>query len=211
MRKVEWVLGGFISILLLATVAYVAWWYWLAPMPSSSQHSDVRTQLAARPAATPVVSGSTALAGFPLAETVALNWSSDAVLVSASATWPVGSDFSQGKAPWSYTFYAPELGKASLVTVAEGKATLVSESRTDNPGTAIASAATWQVDSQKAVESLRQFGGDDFVAEHGQATAILTLAPGAPLRWEAVLFANGSGQSMNVMISAEDGSILRSG
>lgn len=98
---------------------------------------------------------------------------------------------------------------AALIVVADGMASVASQSQSAAPGSGVA-IVDWQVDSLDAVTTLRLHGGDLFLKENGQATLILTLSNRDQPKWEAVLFANQNGRSMSVVIDANDGSILSS-
>lgn len=207
MTRLEWLLGGVLSLLLIAGLILAAFIFW--PEPELPDPISLVTASGTRPEllmqATSVYSGQTALTAYRKAEASARQWAADAQMMRGAASWPEGSRFETGEESWDFTFYSAAKASVALIAVVEDRVTLVSEQRTfETPQ--LPEAAAWQVDSPAAVQRLLTDGGQAFIEEQGPATLLLTLAAEADdFYWEMVLFKAESGQTLAVRLNAATG------
>lgn len=212
MKRVEWVLGILLVVLLLIVVG-ISVSLWLQPGTTAVSNQQRQTNIAAGVAPTSVFPGATARVSYAAAQQGIADWHSDAILLQATATWPQGAsqaDIRSGVANWGYTFYSPSTNSATLVTVINNTPTRGTESPYTPPD-AIVDTGAWVLDSQQAVQLFLEQGGDAFLRNNRITTLIMQLATGNPsgrMEWLVSLFANESQQAYTMRIDATSGEIL---
>lgn len=203
MTRLEWILGGVLTLLVLAIAALLLL-SWLGPRsaPALSPASAAMIQ------PTSTFKGQTAHSAFDAAQPVAIDWAADARMINAMATWPEGSDIEQGAATWTFTFYSAGQPGTALISVIDNDATLVSSSGQAEPSLAAVNRAEWQLDSRDAIQRLLAAGGQSFLEQQGQATLILNLSVKEQVEWEGVLFVNATGESFSRRLDAKNGEVI---
>lgn len=212
MNRLEWILGILLVVMLLIVVG-ISVLLWRRPdLPGiadgstaanvESETTDISTRLK-----------HTAQLSYAAAQRIALDWHNDAVLFDATATWPSGAtetELRSGVADWGYTFYSPDGGATTLVTVRDGEASQLSESPYSS-STPLADLGGWNLDSQTAIDIFLKEGGAEFMRDERPTTLIVKLTtdnPGGRLEWFLSLFAEASGRAFNMRIDATTGEIL---
>ncbi|MCB8966147.1 MAG: hypothetical protein H6660_04555 [Ardenticatenaceae bacterium] len=216
MNRLEWVLGILLVLLLLVVIGVSAL-LWLQPRTPDVPEGYVQTTAVSQPVAgvapTSVVPGNTAKIAYAFAQRSVADWYADAVLLDASTTWPQGAtetDLRTGIANWGYTFYSPEAGTATLVTVTGDTSQRISESAYTPPAS-ITDAGAWLLDSQQAVQIFLDNGGGAFMRDNGITTLIMQLTTSNPserMEWFASLISNENGRSYSMRIDATSGDVL---
>jgi hypothetical protein len=213
MNRLEWVLGIFLVVLLLAVLG-MAVILWTQPRdPAPGTRSSANGEQAALVAPTPVFAGETARAAFARAEAQAQTWQDDVMLLRADATWPQGTpmlELLDGSSTWAFTFYSPSQEAIRQVTVMEDKVTLLAE-RAYRPSQPLLSTAGWQIDSSSAVQSFLVHGGQDFMQEEGITSLTISLRTdnhNGRITWFVSSVATETDNSLMMDIDAHTGEVL---
>lgn len=166
------------------------------------------------PAPTAAFRGETAMRAYAAAQQAAALWQADAQLVSATATWPRGTQpdgLRPGLSTWGFAFYSPGASATARVAVVDGAAALV-ESGPGAPDAPLLGLTGWQIDSDTAVDRFLTAGGETFLQQNGIATVTLTLDlhnSDGRASWIASAFGSGSGRGFTARIDATSGDILQ--
>lgn len=209
MRRAEWVLGVLLVVLLVAVVVLsLIFWF----QPERSVNTAV-TNTTAVIEPTSIYKEYTAMTAFALSEREAKAWQSDAQLLKVTATWTQGAgrnDLSSGSQTWNFTYYSASQTAIRNLTVLEDKPNFLSEKSVDS---ALSPATTsgWRVDSSQAVRTFLADSGDDFLANQGISTLMMTLTTdnaNGRIEWFLSLFANESGNALTMRIDATSGEII---
>ena len=209
MNRLEWVLGILLVALLLIVVGLSALLWFKPSLPQMGR--DVPSAGAIAP--TSVFAGQTAKLGYTAAQKGLGEWYNDALLLSATATWPQGADeatIRSGAESWAYTFYSPENGKTALVTVTEGEAKLLSEGDY-NGSVPISDVGGWNLDSEDAVRIFMDEGGAAFLSSAGPTTMVVKLTmsnDNGRIEWFVSLIDTTNGDFLNMRIDANSGEVL---
>lgn len=207
MNRFERLLVAVLALLALA-IGGILLVLWLQPDPAAPPPG-----LAAA-APTTAFGGETAMRAYAAAQQAAALWQADAQLVSATATWPRGTQpdgLRPGLSTWGFAFYSPGANATARIAVVDGAATLV-ESGTGALDTPLLSMTGWQIDSDTAVEQFLAAGGETFMQQNGIATVTLTLDlrdVDGRVSWIASAFGSGSGRGYTARIDATSGEILQ--
>jgi hypothetical protein len=219
MNRLEWILG-IVLVVLLLVVAVVSLTFWFrndrtaVPAPAANS-ATIIAQRADDIAPTPEYEGRSAIVAYAAAQNSALEWQSDARLLTAQATWPQGSTAQQllkGEESWGFTFYSPAAQRIAVFSVVEDTAAKVSEG--DHQQTdPVLSASGWNLDSQDAIEVFLAGGGNTFLAEQGVSTMTMALMASdaevnGRLEWQISLFSLQSGQAFTMRLDATSGEVL---
>jgi hypothetical protein len=190
MRRSEWIIGGILGLVVVGVlVALLA--YWLNSRPEDPD--DINN-----------IENSTAFEAFDLAQPVAQQWSSDARLLTARASWQPQVDFRDGRSSWSMIFYSAAESATAVISVADGKAQMI-RTRTQTENIQPGDLSNWQVDSPAAVTNILQQGGDDFMTLHAKVNLILTLDTQGSPTWRSTFLDTDSKQTFNLNITADTG------
>lgn len=191
MRRLEWIIGGLLAIFLILGLGVAAIVFISPPLIEEESPAEI-----------------TALSAYNLALPIVRQWSADAALVNARATWQDGADFSLGQASWGFVFYSPSQASTLLVAVTNGQATRLN-SRPIDQVPPLVSAGDWNIDSETAVRLLLNNGGSGFVNTHSGATfnLILNATQGQPV-WEGAFIAQETGRTLHVRLDAGSGDVL---
>jgi hypothetical protein len=218
MNRLEWILGILLVVLLLAVVV-LSFVFWFQPQArTAAGPPNSATVIAARAddiAPTSVFEGQTAKIAFATAQRRAQEWQSDAMLLSATATWPQGArqeELLTGETTWGFTFYAPSTGATATISVVEDKAQLVSQG-THQPASPPLDAGGWKLDSKEAIQSLLDEGGAGFISNEGVTILTMTLSTDNQyqnnrVEWLLALIAPQSGHTLTMRLDANSGEIL---
>ncbi len=219
MNRLEWILG-IVLVVLLVVVAVLSLTFWFrndrTAVPAAAANSaTIIAQRADDIAPTPQYDGRSAIVAYAAAQNEALAWQSDAQLLTAQATWPQGATAAQllkGEESWGFTFYSPSAERIAVFSVVEDEVSLVSEG--DHQQTdPLLSASGWNLDSQEAVSTFLQHGGNTFLAEQGVSTMTMALLASdtegnGRLEWQISLFSLQSGQALTMRLDATSGEVL---
>lgn len=207
MTRIERTLAVLLVLLLVVVLVFVAF---LLFFPERAQQQPVG-QAGIEP--TSVLTGQTAHRAYANARSVATVWQADAMLATASATWPQGltrDELAEGQAVWTFTFYSPAAQEVATITVANGAGTVVNSQPAGAP-LDLLEVNGWQVDSSEAIQTMLENGGDGFVANAGFVTLNMNLSlanTNGRVEWLAGLFSNQAGTSLTHRIDGTSGEIL---
>ncbi|MCA9946242.1 MAG: hypothetical protein H6656_09725 [Ardenticatenaceae bacterium] len=209
-------------VVLLIVVAGLSLTFWFGNRSTavSNTTANSATIIAERAddiAPTSVFDGRTAMVAYAKAQQTAEDWQPDAVLLNAQATWPQGTtatDLRQGKTTWGFTFYAASVQKIAIVSVVEDTAVVVSEGP-HNQEAPILSVTGWNLDSQEAIESFLNAGGNSFIESAGVSTLTMALFTddqerNGRMEWQISLFSLQTNQALTVRLDATSGELLES-
>ncbi len=211
MNRLEWVLGIFLVVLLLVMVG-LGIMLWTQPTSPDDLAASGLSDRAALVAPTPVFQGDTARTAYARAEAQIQSWQADAILFSATATWPQGATIQElidGASTWSLTFYSPANQTARPAAVVEEQVTLMAESRfTAVPD--LTSVTAWEIDSDRAVQIFLAEGGQEFMRQHPVTTLHMTLgidAEDGRYVWSISLLAELTEEMFKMKIDAANGEV----
>ena len=109
----------------------------------------------------------------PAAE-LAGQWQEDARLAAVFGGWSAVGAQSGAQVEWAFQFFSPSVQRLALVTVADGTARVALDSA--SPYTVPTfSSRDWRVDSDKALWTWWDHGGEDLVAQHPDADLAMEL------------------------------------
>ena len=216
MNRLEWILGILLVVLLLVVIVFslMLWFQPNLPTAAPANSATVIANRAVQPAPTSVFEGQTAMVAFAVAQQTAVTWQNDAVLLTASATWPQGSTpqmLLEGETTWGYTFYSPATQQTALISVVENKAQLVNESRTDDSLDLLA-VSGWNIDSRDAIQTFLAEGGATFMSQQGTTALTMQLSTeneDGRIEWIVSLFAYQTRNSLTMHIDATSGDIVQ--
>lgn len=194
MSRLEWIIGGLFGLVLVAILALGL--ILLQPEPASSPNIG-----------DPIITVQTAQSSYRDAAEAAAAWADDALLLSASASWPAGSAFAPIEANWSFVFYSASRQATALFPVIGVQAAFLGAR---DAGTAYqpADISQWQIDSPEAVTELLKRGGQEFIENRGPAGLNLTLSSDGRFTWKASLIAAESGHTFTILLDANSGELL---
>ncbi len=219
MKRVEWILGIILVVLLIA-VAVLSLTFWFrndrtAVSVPAANSATIIAERADDIAPTSVYDGRSAIVAYAAAQKTAIAWQPDAQLLNAQATWPQGAtvaELRQGETSWGFTFYAPAAQQIALISVVEDQASLISqgEHQQSDP---LLSASGWNLDSQDAIEIFLSEGGNTFLANSGVSTLTMALLASdvegnGRLEWQLSLFSMQTGQAFTMRLDATSGEVL---
>jgi len=173
---------------------------------------------AGRPGATTGPVRQEATADVPLieaharAESRAVDWSEDAVLVRVEANWNVTADWNATALPpfaWSFLFYAPSEGTLATVVVDDTELLWVPPAAVPVVPVAIETFPPAYAPDLAWLTFLAA-GGDTFIQDHPQAQVTFRLAPDdAALMWTVSAFHDGD--RVQVTLDAQSGVVAIDG
>lgn len=206
MTRVEKWLVGILALLALV-IGGTLLLLWLQPDPTAIPSGPVP------PAPTAAFGGETAMRAYAAAQQAVAPWQADAQLVSATATWPRGTQpdaLRPGRSTWGFTFYSPSAGATAVVAVVDGAAQLV-ESGPAVLDAPLLNVTGWQVDSDTALDQFLAAGGTEFLQQNGITTVTLTLDlqdVDGRVAWIAAAVGSGNGRGFTTRIDATSSDIL---
>jgi hypothetical protein len=172
------------------------------------------TDSASRPARSTelTVSGDTARRAFAPAAEMAAQWQPDAGLAGIS-----GQLLMVGKKPgdeieWGFQFFSPSTQELALVAVSGGKARMVRPPMLSPYKLSTFSADEWPVDSDRALQTWWEQGGDVMVKQHAQVDAAIQLRTSEELGRQPVWAIAGvvadENMTLTIFVNASDGSVV---
>jgi hypothetical protein len=216
MSRLEWILG-IALVILLGVVIVLSLLFWFRPdAPVASGPGDTAAILAERAddiAPTSVFEGRTAQFAFAAAQRAALEWKSDAALISASATWPQGASQQElltGETNWEFTFYTPAENSVAQISVLEDEATFRSEMQSAQTLQPM-QASGWTIDSRDVMRQFLDQRGSAFMGENGVTTLTMMLSADGQqgrIEWLVSLFATQTGKSLTMRFDATTGEVI---
>lgn len=153
------------------------------------------------------ISRMTAKNSYVIARPVAQQWAADAQLIGLSATWDAGRNFQEGEGDWSLTFYSPSKSATALISVIDGRATLIN-ARGVTESLQSRRFDLWQIDSPAVVEQLRANGGNEFLRSQPDASLTLSLKLLGDAAWKARLIHQESRRQFSVQLDVDNGAII---
>lgn len=196
MSRLEWFISGVLGLLIVVGAA--AFMYFSAESGAdagSQDSSDVAVQ----------GSGHSARSAYEVAAVTAREWTLDAQLLSATASWPAGSaPFAPGAAGWGFQFYSAAQQSTALIAVSDGQARIV---RSNKATTSLAplNIDGWLVDSPQIIESVMAEGGQQFLEHNNAAALILTLNLVDQFQWKVRLIDTETNKSFQMTINPASG------
>ncbi len=217
MSRLEWILGLVLLLLLIAAGGLaVSLWRGSTGQPAAPESPELAlaSELANDIAPTRSTPQQTAKNAYVIAQQSAQAWQADAVLVSATATWPQGlqaADLMSGKETWGFVFYSPATKNTAVVSVSDGVATL--SPRTTQRQLSLFDVTSWQRDSAEATEIFLNNGGAGFIEREGITVYSMTLSMNNPngngrVEWLMTLLSTQNGHSLTVRVDAASGELL---
>ncbi|MCB8985033.1 MAG: hypothetical protein H6659_14470 [Ardenticatenaceae bacterium] len=217
MSRLEWILGIVLLLLLVAAGGLaVSLWRGSGARTAVPQSEEVAlaAEFAQDVAPTRTTPQQTAKHAYVVAQEAAQAWQSDAVLVSATATWPQGlraADLAAGKETWGFIFYSPAINKTAVVSVTEGTATL--SPRDTERQLSLFDVTSWQRDSAEATEIFLNNGGAGFIEREGITVYSMTLSMNdsngnGRVEWLMSMLSTQNGHSLTIRIDAASGELL---
>ncbi len=190
MRRSEWILGGLLGIIVV-TILLALIFFWLNSQPE--EEFDINN-----------IENVTAVEAYNLAQPIAQNWSSDAALLSARASWQPEINFSDGRASWVIIFYSSTKSETAMISVADTKAQMV-RTTPQSDQIQLGNVANWQLDSPAAIEQLLNLGADEFMTFHAKVNLILVLDAQETLTWRSTFLDTDTKESYILNITADTG------
>jgi hypothetical protein len=212
MSRLEWILGGVLALLLLL-IGLVAAFLWLQPDDPPTLADTGFGGDTVGFEATSVFAGQTAQIAYATAQQAAVAWQADALLTSATATWPQGAArelMLSGAADWGFTFYSVSASAIAVFSVTGSQANLVTQGAAETQATA-ADLGGWQVDSPAVATTLLEQGGSAFIDQEGLTTLVMTLSTNTQagrIEWFASLVGNQTGNSLNLVMNGTTGEVI---
>jgi hypothetical protein len=155
----------------------------------------------------PLFQNTTAMEAYAIAEPVARQWATDAMLLNISAAWQPGLDFQTGETSWSLTFYSADQSEMSLISIIDKGATLTN-SRTIEGLFDPEDMEEWQVDSPQAISQLMSTGGQEFMDREGSANLTMRLNLDGQTTWKSTLINKDSRRTFSLSLNANSGKII---
>jgi hypothetical protein len=193
----------------LVVVVFVLLSQVISRAPSSSQAVVAAT--APPQAAARLPGGShTVRSLYPRADQAARTWNGDAVLVSATASWPFArlDDLSQAT-DWVFQFYSPGTHQIYVVGVGPERITPIVGSHSPYALSAIP-PEQWQVDSHVAISTWLDHGGAQFLSGHSVVDVSARLRYGEDGRsaWTVMGMARDQDLFHTVTVDAASGQVM---
>jgi hypothetical protein len=158
------------------------------------------------------LAGTTARDALAMAEAPADAWAPDARLINARGTFASSDDPLAADPGWTLTFYSPARRSTALFLVAGGEAMLINSRLADGAleeTVAEGELVVWTVDSPEALAQVMAAGGRSFLADHPEATLLLTLNLLDDVRWTGTFVDKETRLTHAVEIRADSGEVLR--
>jgi hypothetical protein len=196
--SVRWLLLLGLSLILLAVVGALVY--------------DRSTGPAALPPAAGLAdSHVTARQAFAPAAEFARQWREDARLVGVSGRWSAVGTQPGSQVEWAFQFFSPSIQRLALITVAGEGARMVRESVSPYPVPTF-STQEWRVDSDQALWTWWDRGGEDLVARRPDADLAMQLRMpqqgGGQPAWTVVGSAAGMDTIFTVVVNATGGALV---
>ena len=153
----------------------------------------------------------TARQAFAPAAELAAQWQEDARMAAVSGRWSAVGAQAGGQVVWASQFFSPSTQRLALITVADGTARMVREGVSPFVVPTF-SSQEWRVDSDRALWTWWDHGGEDLVAQHPEADLAMQLrvpdeGGGQPV-WTVVGSVAGTETAFTVMMNAIDGALV---
>ncbi len=213
MSRLEWILGILLAVLLLLA-AGISLVLWFRPTMSTTA-PDLGLELDPLAVApTAVYEGKTARFAYGLAQRTAVSNQPDSVLLTASADWPHGSGLDQledGKTTWVFSFYSPSTGKTAVYSIADDNIFHITDGTYNPIVSPLINAGSWEVDSNKAMQSFLDEGARSFLQREGVTTTTFIFTTDNPedrIVWDMVMFSANTGNTFQMKINATTGEVI---
>ena len=196
----RWLLSlGVAGSVLLAVVVGVVVYYQLVETAVSPSAREVAS------------SQSTALQAFVPAAQLAGEWQDGAHLSAVSGHLAMVGMQPHRRVEWAFQFYAPATRQLALITVTDGAARMVREVLSPYAVPTF-SAEEWLVDSDRALQTWWDRGGESLVAQRPDVDLVLQLRvpdgeAGQPVWTVAALMAE-SETAFTVVVNATDATVV---
>lgn len=155
-------------------------------------------------------SGTTARQALAPAAELAAQWQNDAQLAVVSRQWLEAGKQIGADGEWAFQFFSPSTRRLALVTVTGGTASLARESSSPYSVPTF-STGEWQVDSDRALETWWERGGQMLLARRPDATLVMQLrvpdGGGEYPVWTVAGFA-GTENVISIALNGTDGAVV---
>lgn len=212
MRRVDWFIGLGLFLVLLA-VAIMALFFWQQSRLDLALTPVANVPLVAASGGSYTAVGETALTAFGRAQNRALTWQSDAVLVDASATWPIITKWEmllEGRENWTFTFYSPSQQAAVSISVVNETAAMGAPYPARNPVQTLGTEGL-RINSDTAVQTFLNSGGAQFLQTEAYTTFFMhlnTATANGRIEWTLAAVSQQTGKSFTMTLDATTGDIL---
>ncbi len=206
MRRFELIAGFLIATIVFILSAYFVT-SWREAQRADKQLAIVSEALTTKAISTPAWFGHTAKSAFRYAQPIAAEWAEDAQLVSLTANWSPGIDFTVGYGVWTLVFYSPAMEATALLSVSDTRVTIVSSRQQKLDAAHIIDADLWRIDSPAAIDRMMEEGGGAFTSTIGRPTLTMSLKNNGAPTWDFILL-GGIGNSYTAQLDAGNGAAL---
>lgn len=188
---------GLVLIFALGLLAY-------GQLTNSASRSMGTTKLA--------VGGDTARQAFAPAAELAAQWQEDAGLTAVSTQLLAVGKGSGNDAEWGFQFFSPSTQKLALVAVSGGKARMVRPPMLSPYALPTFSLEQWPIDSDRALQTWWDHGGNSIVKQYPQVDAKMQLRVSEDLGnrpvWVVAGIVANRNTTLTIFVNAGDGSVV---
>jgi hypothetical protein len=193
-----WLMGiGLVLIFALGLLAY-------GQLVDSASRPMGTTKLA--------VSGDTARQAFAPAAELAAQWQEDAGLTAVSTQLLAVGKGTGNDVEWGFQFFSPSTQKLALVAVSGGKARMVRPPMLSPYMLSTFSLEQWPIDSDRALQTWWDHGGDSIVKQYAQVDAKMQLRVSEDLGnqpvWVVAGIVANRDTTLTLFVNAGDGSVV---
>jgi hypothetical protein len=158
------------------------------------------------------VGGNTARQAFAPAAKLAEQWQQDARLTSVSGQLSAVGQGSGNKIEWGFQFFSPATQEMALVAVNDGEARMVRSPMLSPYKLPTFSLDEWLVDSNQALQTWWERGGDSLVKQYTQVDIVMQLRisreQGSQPVWAVAGVIAGKNTTLTIFVNASDGSVI---
>jgi hypothetical protein len=172
------------------------------------------TNSASRPMGTAklAVGGDTARQAFAPAAELAAQWQEDAGLAAVSTQLLAVGKGTGNDVEWGFQFFSPSTQKLALVAVSGGKARMVRPPMLSPYTLSTFSLEQWPIDSDRALQTWWDHGGDSMVKQYAQVDAKMQLRVSEDLgnqpAWVVAGIVANRNTTLTLFVNAGDGSVV---
>jgi hypothetical protein len=158
------------------------------------------------------VGGDTARRAYASAAEMAAQWQQDARLAGVSGQLPAVGRRTGNEVEWGFQFFSPATQEMALVAVNDGQARMVRPPMLSPYKLTTFSPDEWLVDSDRALQTWWERGGDSMVRQYAQVDAVMRLRAskergGQPV-WVIAGVVVGKNTTLAISVNAVDGSVV---
>jgi hypothetical protein len=156
--------------------------------------------------------GDTAHQAFPPADELAVQWQQDARLVGVSGQLPTIGKGSGNEIEWGFQFFSPATQEMAVVVVSGGEARMVRPPMLSPYRLSTFSSDEWLIDSDQALQTWWEHGGDSLVKQYSRVNAVIRLRIseewGSQPVWVIAGVVADKSTVLTLFVNASDGSVI---